>query len=175
MKASIVKYGFFSGVVVVLIPLIGHWVLGTDPDNYRMGEVIGYSAIVLSMLLIFIAVNEYKKSSPAQLIGFGNIFLIGLGISCIAGVMFGIYNWVFVTYLSPEFMDQYFAYYIENIKNSGAPPSEITQQITQLETEKEFFMNPLVSSAVMFFTVFGIGFIVSIISALSQSDKLSES
>lgn len=171
MQQNILKYGLISGSIIVLIPVISGWIIGTDPETFRMGEIIGYSTMLLSLLLIFLAVNEYKKTNPEMILSFGKVFLIGLGISTIAGVMFGIYNWVYVTFLEPEFMDQYFNYYIENIRNSGAPQADIDSQIAKLEQEKEIFMNPFVSFFAMFVSVFGIGLIISLVSAFSQSSK----
>ncbi|MCW8880634.1 MAG: DUF4199 domain-containing protein [Kangiellaceae bacterium] len=171
MQQNILKYGLISGSIIVLIPVISGWIMGTEPETFRMGEIIGYSTMILSLLLIFLAVNEYKKNNPGSFLSFGKVLLIGLGISAIAGVMFGIYNWIYVTFLEPEFMDQYFNYYIENIRNSGASQADIDSQIAKLEQEKEIFMNPFVSFMAMFVSVFGIGLNISLVSAFSQSSK----
>ena len=173
MQQNILKYGLISGSIIVLIPVISGWIIGTDPETFRMGEIIGYSTMLLSLLMIFLAVNEYKKNNPDLPLTFAKALLIGLGISAIAGIMFGVYNWVYVTFLEPEFMDQYFNYYIENIRNSGASQSDIDSQIAKLEEEKAFFMNPFVSFFAMFITVFGIGLIISLVSAFSQSTKVA--
>ena len=171
MSQKVLKYGLISGSFIVLIPVISGWIIGTDPETFRMGEIIGYSTMVLSLLLIFWAVKEYKATRPAESLTFTQIFLIGAGISAIAGMMFGIYNWVYVTYISPDFMDQYFNYYIDNIRNSGASTAEIDAKITKLNEEKALFMNPFVSFFAMFITVFMIGIVISIVSGLSQSTK----
>ncbi len=171
MNKYIIKYGIIAGAVVVLISVISGWFLGQDPENFRMGEIIGYSTMVLSLLLIFLAVNEYKQKNPHTQLSFGQAFIIGIGISAIAGIIFGIYNWVYVSYLAPDFMDNYFNYYIENIKNSGEPQAQIEAQIAKLNEEKAFFMNPLVSFVAMFMSVFGIGLIISLVSAAAQRSK----
>ncbi len=171
MRNNILKYGLISGCIVVLIPLIGTWVMGTEPETFKMGEIIGYSTMILSMLIIFLAVNEYKKSIPEHRLTFLDITKIGLGISIIAGVMFGLYNVIYVLYIDPDFMDKYFSYYIHNIQNSGQSEDIINQQIKQLEQDKAMFMSPTFNFFMMFLSVFIIGLIVTLISGLAQSDK----
>jgi len=172
MGNNIIKYGLIAGGVIVGIPVISGWIIGYGPETFKIGEIIGYSTMILSLLIIFLAVNDYQKMHPNEVLSFGRIFLIGLGISAIAGIMFGIYNLVYVYYIAPDFMEQYYGYYIENIRNSGAPAAEIDQQIAQLEQEKEFFMSPVVNFFVMFATVFMIGLIVSVVSGLFQKSKI---
>lgn len=171
MHSNIIKYGFIAGSVIILIPVVSEWFMGRGPETFRMGEIIGYSTMILSLLLIFVAVNNYQKAHPNESLSFAQIFLIGIGISAIAGVMFGVYNLVYVYYIAPDFMEQYFSYYVENIRNSGAPQAQIDKQIAQLEQEKEFFMSPWINFAVMFVTVFGIGVIVSLIAGFAQKSK----
>ena len=171
MRINILKYGLIAGSIVVLIPVIAGLIMGYGPETFKMGEIIGYSTMVLSLMMIFFAVNEYQKKHPTELIGFAKIFTIGAGISLIAGIMFGIYNLIYVAYISPDFMDQYYAYYVETIKNSGASAESIEQQVRKLEEEKELFMDPKVNFFVMFMTVFVIGLVVSTASGLFQKDK----
>ncbi|TQV76504.1 DUF4199 domain-containing protein [Aliikangiella marina] len=174
MQNNIIKYGLIAGTVIVLIPVVAEMFMGRGPETFRIGEIIGYSTMILSLLLIFVAVNNYQKLNPQEVVTFGQIFLIGIGISTIAGVMFGLYNLVYVYYIAPDFMDQYFNYYIENIRNSGAPQAEIEKQIAQLEQEKSFFMSPVVNFSAMFVTVFGIGVIVSLIAGFFQRTKQAQ-
>ena len=174
MKQKIFKYGLLAGSVIVLIPVITSWFIGTGPETFAIGEIIGYSTMIVSLLLIFMAVNEYKQSQPERSVSFSKILMIGTGISAIAGVMFGIYNWVYVTYIAPEFVDQYYNYYIENIRSSGAPQTEIDSSIASLNEEKEMFMNPIVSFLAMFVSVFIVGLIISFFSAFTQSSKAND-
>lgn len=173
MKSNIVKYGLIAGTIIVMIPVIAGMIMGYDPDTFETGEIIGYSTMILSLMMIFLAVREYQKKNPEEALGFGKILLIGGGISLIAGFMFGIYNVIYVTYINPDFMQEYYQYYIQSIQNSGASQVDIDNQITQLEKEKEMFMNPLVNFFLMFITVFVIGLIVSVISGLFQRQKVT--
>jgi len=175
VKNSIIKFGLIAGTVVVAIPYVAGLITGYGPETYKTAEIIGYTTMILSMLLIFIAVKEYKKKHAGEGLSFFKVFLIGAGISLIAGIMFGIYNLIYVYYIDPDFMAQYYEYSINNIRNSGADAAQIEAQVNQLEQQKEMFMNPLVNFFVMFATVFVIGLIVAVVAGLLQSEKARES
>ena len=169
MQNVTLKWGTISGVIIFGLPMLTYFVFGGGSENYTIGEIIGYSAIVLSLLMIFAAINEYRKMQADQRVSFGKGLLIGLLISAIAGTMFGVYNWIYVTFLNPDFMDEYYSYYIDQVRNSGKPAAEIEQAIQGYEAEKAFFMSPTVQFATYFFTVFAVGLIISLFSAGIQS------
>ncbi len=170
VKSNIIKYGLIAGTIIVLIPVITGLIIGYGPDTFKTGEIIGYSTMILSLMMIFLAVREYQKRHPNETVGFAKIVGIGAGISFIAGFMFGIYNVIYVTYIHPDFMQEYYQYYLANIQNSGAPQAEIDAQIAKLEQEKSLFMNTTFNFFIMFLTVFMIGLVVSIISGLFQRE-----
>ena len=171
MKQIILKYGLIAGFIIVAIPSISGMIMGYGEDTFATGEVIGYSTMVFSLMMIFVAAKKYQQANPDEIIGFKQIFLLGSGISLIAGTMFGIYNVIYVLYIDPEFMQKYYDYSINNIRNSGIPAEVVEQQIAEIESQKKMFMNPWVNFFLMFITVFFIGLIVSVISGLFQRDK----
>lgn len=169
MKQISLKWGMISGLIIVGIPLITYLIIGGGPETYRIGELIGYGTIVLSLLLIFVAINEFRKLQPDLRVGFGKGLLIGFLISAIAGSLFGLYNLIYMTYLEPEFLDQYYNYYIDQLRQSDQAPADIEAQIQGFEQQKEMFASPVFQFVLMFFTVFAIGIIVSIFCAGIQS------
>lgn len=171
MKNSIIKFGLIAGTILVGIPYISGLIMGYGPETYKTGEIIGYTSIIASLLLIFVAVNEYKKKNSDETLGFLKVFLIGTGISFIAGIMFGIYNVIYVTYIDPGFMAQYYEHYVNELRNSGADAAQIELQIRELEQQKEMFMNVTFNFFLMFVTVFGIGLVVAVVAGLFQSDR----
>lgn len=169
MKQITIKWGMISGLIMVGVPMITYLLIGGGPETFRIGELIGYATIVLSLLLIFIAINEVRKLQDEQTIGFFKGLAVGLMISAIAGTLFGIYNWVYMSFLEPGFLDQYYDYYIEQLKASEPDPATLDSQIQSFEEQREMFANPFFQFVVMFFTVFAIGLIVSIFCAGIQS------
>jgi hypothetical protein len=172
MKQSILKYGLIAGIIIVAIPSISGLIMGYGEDTFATGEVVGYSAMIFSLMLIFVAAKKYQEANPNETIGFKKIFLLGTGISLIAGIMFGLYNVIYVLYIDPDFMEKYYQYSINNIRSSGIPIEAADLKIAEIESQKEMFMNPILNFFLMFFTVFFIGLIVSVISGLFQRDKV---
>ncbi|MGB0495469.1 MAG: DUF4199 domain-containing protein [Kangiellaceae bacterium] len=171
MKQTIFKYGLTAGIIIITIPAISGLIMGYGKDTFAIGEVIGYATMIFSLMMIFLAVSNYQNQNPNEHIGFTKIFIIGSGISFIAGLMFGIYNVIYVLYIDPDFMNNYYEYTIDNIKNSDISAEAINQKIKAMESEKEMFMKPSVNFFLMFITVFVIGLVVSAISGLFQKDK----
>lgn len=112
MRSNILKFGLIAGAIIVMIPVITGMIIGYGPETYKVGEIIGYSTMILSLSIIFLAVREYKKNHPNEVVGFIRIVSIGAGISFIAGIMFGVYNVIYVTYIHPDFMQEYYSYYL---------------------------------------------------------------
>lgn len=171
MKNSIIKYGLIAGTIIVAIPSISGLIMGYGEETFAMGEVIGYSTMIFSLMMIFVATKRYQEANPDVVIGFKKIFLLGTGISLIAGIMFGLYNVIYVLYIDPDFMQKYYDYSITNIRNSGISEQLADQKIAELEEQKELFMSPSLNFLLMFVTVFVIGLVVSVISGLFQRDR----
>lgn len=169
MQKLSIKWGLIAGTIMVGIPFISYLLMGGGPETFKLGEIIGYATIICSLLLIYVAVNEYRLLQANQQISFVNGLAVGLLVSTLAATMFGIYNVIYVELLEPGFMDQYYNYYIEQISNSGKPQVEIDQQIQAFEQEKQMFMNVYLQFFLMFITVFVIGLIVSLFCAGVQS------
>ncbi|MEX0362137.1 MAG: DUF4199 domain-containing protein, partial [Allomuricauda sp.] len=77
---------------------------------------------------------------------------------------------LFTEVLNPEFMEEYYEATVKSMRDS-LPPAEFEVQLAEIESQKEMFSNPLFSFGLMAMTVFVIGFIISLISALILQRK----
>ena len=87
-----------------------------------------------------------------------------------ASVTFGIIDLIYITYINPDFAAEYYAHSIEQFR-ATLPEEEFKVKLAELESQKELFMNPLISFLIMSFTVFILGFIISLISSLILQRK----
>lgn len=171
MKKSLLKYGLIASLIVVGIPLISGMIMGFGPDSFALSEVIGYTSIIVAMATVYFAIRQYRDQQNEGRLHFGTGMKIGLLISTIGGIAFGIYNAIFVTYVMPDFNEQYFAY----STNTEVGTPEFEKGFTEMMTENEFMFSVLGGSIVMFLTVFLIGLVLTTISALilkHNPDKL---
>lgn len=164
MKKLIIKFGLIGAALVVGIPLLSTAFTGLD--GFAVGELIGYSTIVVAMLFIIPAQVSYRKEQDG-LLSFGDAFKIGLGISTIGGLAFGLYNTVYVLIIDPEFNEKYFAYEMGLERGTA----EFEKQYAALMEGGSFMYSVGGQAILMFLTVFLIGFVVSIIGGLILQRK----
>ena len=163
MKKTVLTFGLISAVVTSVMMLLT--VPFMDRIGFEHGQVIGYTAIVLSFLLVFFGVRSYRENVAGGVITFGRAFTVGLLItlmSCAGYVM----TWQLVYFkLAPGFMDKYQAYAVERARASGASESEVQETARQMESFKKLYDNPLFNAAVTFLEPFPVGLVVTLISA----------
>ena len=166
MKRTVVTFGLISGVIsafmlVVTIPFIGK--IGFDN-----AEILGYTTIVVSMLLVYAGIRSYRDNAGDGIITFGQAFGIGLLITAVSCACYVVVWEVLYFNLSSmrQFMDKYAAYMVDKAKASGASPEAIQLELRQMARFKDLYENPLFNAAITFTEPFPVGVIMSLISAL---------
>jgi len=170
MKNSVFKFGIYSAISICTISLLG-WFLGKNLD-FAAQEVIGYAGMIVSLLFVFFGIKQYRDQENNGVVSFGKALLVGVLISLIAALAFGILDVIYITYINPDFIENYYTEMVAQMKTS-LPVEELETKLAKLESQKEVFANPLMSFIVMALTVFTIGFIISLISALILQQKTS--
>ncbi|RKQ51665.1 uncharacterized protein DUF4199 [Roseivirga pacifica] len=166
MKKIIQKYGVISSALVVGIPLLTIPIMGTGPESFAAGEVVGYSTILVAELLILLALYSYKKEQNG-LLTFGESMKLGTSIAALGGLAFGLYNVVYVLIIDPKFNEKYFAYSMGLDVNSPT----FKQQFDVFMADQGFMMSVPGQFLLMFLTVFLIGFIITIVGGLIFQSK----
>jgi len=168
MKRIVLKYGFISAA------LSSAMMLATVPFLHKLGfdkgAIVGYTAIVVSFLLVFFGVRSYREANGGRL-SFGRGFLVGLLITLISCAGYVVtweviyYNWM------PDFADKYSAYSIEHLKASGASQEAVDARAREMEDLKRMLDNPLMNAAMTFTEPFPVGLVVTLISAAALRKK----
>ena len=162
MKRTVLKFGLISAA------LSSAMMLATVPFLHRLGfdkgAIVGYTAIVLSFLLVFFGVRSYREENGGRL-SFGRGFLVGLLITLISCTGY-VVTWEFIYFnIMPDFADQYAAYSIEHLRASGATQAALDAHTSQMKDLKRMLDNPLINAAMTFTEPFPIGLLVTVISA----------
>lgn len=168
MKNTIIRYGIYSAITICLLALAG-WYLGKNLD-YSIQEIIGYTSMVVSLLFIFFGIKHFRDTENNGVVSFGKALLIGILISLIAALAFGILDVIYIKYIDPDFVTEYYSHYVEEMRNSLSE-AEFKIEFEKLEAQKELFSNTFMNFFLMFATVLIIGFIISLISALVLQRK----
>jgi hypothetical protein len=163
MKKHILIFGLISGAISSLMMVAT--VPFADRIGFDKGAVIGYTAIVLSFLLVFFGIRSYRDNVGNGQITFTKGFAVGISITLISCICYVVTWEVLYFHFLPGFMDKYGAHMIEKLKASGAGPATMQAQLRQVEKYKEMYDNPLLNAAMTFIEPFPIGLVITLISA----------
>lgn len=161
---SILRYGLIGGAVLCL-PMFGPMLLvGPQPEWMRLGEIIGYTSMVLCMSATWFAMRHEQQRRGA--LGFSSLFGIGVGVSAVAGLLFGLVTIGFYAMAGNELPEALIEYYQAQARAPGISAEDSARQLAEIEAMRPFFYNKPLQGAVMFATVFLIGVVVSLLAAL---------
>ncbi len=163
MKRIILIYGLISGIIIAIFMQIQ---FSGMLDNMTYGELFGYSSMVISFSIIFVAVKKYRDTLDNQKISFLQSFLIGLGISLIA-TLFYVVSWGFIDgFTNGSFLDTYEASTMKALQEENASSEKIAEAKESMEYYRELYKNPITKAAITAIEIFPVGLLITIITSL---------
>ncbi|MFN7115543.1 MAG: DUF4199 domain-containing protein [Saprospiraceae bacterium] len=160
MKNPILRNGIYSMLVILIVFTLIQVIWGfTLP--YRTSEMIGYLTILISLTFVFFGIRAYRDEQNGGEITFGKALQVGLLITLFPSLAFALFTIVQFLLQGDEMME----YYKQNM-----PAAEQEQWGENLE----MLQNPIFQGFIMFLTVFMIGFIITIISAMVLKRQLAK-
>jgi len=163
MKKTVLTFGLISGLLSSAMMLAT--VPFMDRIGFDRGAVYGYTAIVLTFLLVFFGIRSYREQSGGTLT-FGRGFTVGILITLISCVFY-VLTWQVVYFkLNRGFADQYTAYAIEKARSNGANEQALADLRQQMADFKVMYDKPLFNAAITFIEPFPVGLLITTVSAL---------
>jgi hypothetical protein len=163
MKKTILTFGLISGAISTV--LLSATVPFADKIGFDKGEYLGYTVIVLSLLLVFFGIRSYRDNVGQGQISFGRAFVVGIAITVISCLCYVAAWEVLYFHFLPGFMDKYSAYMVQKLQASGTSPAAIQAQAEQIRKYKEMYDNPLINAAMTFIEPFPVGVVIALASA----------
>jgi hypothetical protein len=163
MKKTVLTFGLISGVVssVMMVATM----LFADRIGFDRGYIVGYTAIVLSFLLVFFGIRSYRDNLGHGQITFAKGFVVGICITLISCVFY-VVTWEILYFnFLPDFMDKYAAYTVEKLKASGASAAAVQAKVEELKVLKASYNNPFFNVAMTFIEPFPVGLVITLLSA----------
>ena len=164
MKKTVLTFGLISGVVISVL------MLSTLPFAHQIGfsraMVVGYTTMVLSFLLVFFGIRSYRENVGDGQISFGRALGVGLLIMLITCAFYVITWEIMYFFLMPNFLNEYSAYVVQNMRASGASPEQINLKVEQMKQFQVLYSNPLVNAAFTLIEPLPVGIVMTLISAL---------
>lgn len=164
MKTLVLRYGLIAGVVINILmfgPLV---VFGQRADWLRYGEIVGYSAMVLTMTATYFAMRREREQRGGAL-SFSRGLGVGVGVAAVASLLFGLATYVFYWIVGDAFLQKMWEHYQQQIRGGGADAAGIAAQLAEMEQMRPMFFSYAFQAAVMFATLFLIGLAISLVSA----------
>ena len=163
MKKTVLTFGLISGAISALMMLVT--TRFADKIGFEKGEIIGYTMIVLSGLLVFFGVRSYRENVGGGKLTFGRGFAVGILITLISSLCY-VAAWEVVYFkFMPDFADKYAAHMIDRARSSGASQEQIEKKAREAQDFKQMYNKPAVNVALTFAEVFPIGLVVALLSA----------
>jgi hypothetical protein len=163
MRKTVLTFGVISGVLSSVMMLLT--VPFMDRIGFDHGEVLGYTLILASLLVVFFGVKSYRDNVAGGTVTFGRAFLVGLLITIIS-CLFYVATWEVVYFkIMPDFANRYSAYAVDKARKAGASQETIDQTARQMQQLKAMLDNPLTNAAATFIEPFPIGLVVTLVSA----------
>ncbi|MEA2336796.1 MAG: hypothetical protein QOE82_803 [Thermoanaerobaculia bacterium] len=164
MKRIVIIFGLISGVISSALMFLTLPLMHNDTVNFENGYILGYTSIVLSLLLVFFGIRSYRENAGGT-ITFGRGFTVGILITLIS-CLFYVASWEVIYFkIMPDFADKYAAHEISNLQKKGATDAAIAEKKVEMEKMKVMLDNPLLNAAMTFIEPFPVGLIVTLISA----------
>ncbi len=164
MRTTIIRYGIRAAIAIVALSGISLMFISKDESGFHWGEVLGYLAIFLSMIFVYIGIRHYRDHQNGGVVSFGQALKLGVLITLFPAIAFGIYDQIYVNFIDPDFYEDYYQVQMDSIEEANEVAYEA--RVAEIKSEMETFSNPIVQYLVMFATVLLIGLVVSIISGL---------
>lgn len=163
MKRTVLTFGLISAALSVV--MIGATFPLIDTIGIEKTDVIGYTTIVLSGLLVFFGIRSYRENVGEGRMTFGRGFAVGLLITLVSSASYAAAFQVAYFKLMPGLGEKYAACMVERVRAAGADQRRIDETVKHAETLKRLWDNPLTNAAVAFAEPFPIGLVAAALSA----------
>ena len=165
MQRIVLRFGLASGAILVAMALVMMPLCMRGTIDFDHSEILGYTSMVLSFLLVFFGVRSYRDNVAGGAISFGKAFQVGILITLVTCAIYVIAWEIAYFNFFPNFLDQYSAHVLAKMRSSGASDAAILETTRKMADLAKHYTNPLYNSAITFMEVFPVGLIMTLVSA----------
>ena len=132
MQRLIFTFGAISGAVCFAVFVTGA-TMAINSNSAEASGVLGYLIMLVALSVIFVGIKRYRDRELGGVIRFGQAFLVGLGISLVAGVIYVACWEVYLKSTGYTFIGEYTQAVIEGKKAAGMAGEELETLIASME------------------------------------------
>lgn len=157
MKNYIVRYGLVGGCLSIALGLI-NWFFVAHNFSRGTSQVVGYLSIIAALFCIPLGIRYFRDIVNNGKMTFGQGFKVGTGITLISSIVLFFYGMLFFVFAGEDY---------DKWTKAGLTAEELAETQARMEQMPDYVMTPLFQGFVLFLTVFIIGAIINLISALA--------
>jgi hypothetical protein len=163
---SVLLNGVILGIIGIIIQLL-LWMFDYIPVGISGGLISLAVSLLIYVTLLFIFTKNYRDKSMGGILPYGKAFVYGLAVFVAAAVIGAIYNYIFLSFIDPEYqakvVERSVAWTQNFMASKGIPEATISESIDKIR--EKALPSPLMASLkTLPFSVI-MGAIVSLISS----------
>ena len=164
MTKIVLIFGLISGAIAGFLMWILMSLVGKESIDFDMGMIWGYATMIIALSLVFFGIKSYRDNNGGR-ITFLKGLQVGILISLISAVCYGISWEAYYRTSGADFIQQYSAHYIDQMRAKGASDTEIAETQTQMDQFGEMYKNFFVRFGMTLMEILPVGIVVTLISA----------
>jgi hypothetical protein len=152
---SALNYGLMLGLALVIFAVL------LFIFNLHMNNYLGYVYYVIIIGFLIWGVKSYRETSLNGVISYGKALGMSTIIVLIGSLIYGIYNYILITVIDPDYIEKMLALAEEQLLKRGMPDEQIEMT---LSLQKKM-MSPFLTSLFGFLGMMIWGFIIALITS----------
>jgi len=163
MTNIIFLFGTIAGLIVIGGMIAVIVASGGNADMSSHSLLVGYLIMLVALSMIFFGVKRYRDQELGGVIKFLPAFLMGVGISVVAGVIYVLVWEVYLAATNFVFVDAFAKAMVDAARAKGG--EALSAAIKESEDFKVQYADPLFRMPMTFIEIFPVGVFISLISA----------
>jgi hypothetical protein len=168
MKNTIIKYGLYalaSGFILFGLPFFLE--MGVD---FEYGELLGYTAMILSLLCVYFGIKHYRDTVNNGQLSLAKALGIGMLITLFSALGVALFDYIYTTQINPNFTQDYLEHSLSKMELT-LTPEDFKVKSAELNQQMKNYGGSGFMAFLMLITVLILGFIISLISGLILQRK----
>ncbi|MGV6828136.1 MAG: DUF4199 domain-containing protein [Flavobacteriales bacterium] len=159
IKKIAINYGLILGLLTIVISVLAY------VTNHHIDRPWWVTVLSIGVMIwaIVYGLKAFKKENGGFM-SLTEALKVGLAISLIAGIIGAIFNYIFITVIEPDFVNQVMEMSQQQMLEQNPDMSQ--EQIDMALSITEKFMNPGIMSAMAIIMTLFFGFITALIAGL---------
>ena len=164
MKKIMLRYGVISGTIIICSIMLSMVFAGAG-ESTQVLEWIGYLIMMVALSVIFVGIKRYRDQELGGVIKFGTAFLLGVGISIVASVIYVVVWEINLAVTDYAFIEDYTTSIIEAREAEGIAGAALDKIVEEMETLKERYADPVFRIPITISEILPVGLLISLIAA----------